>query len=436
VLISKSILTEDSALKTDPNGKPETVGSNFTRSQDYKKKKKQKNMDYNCTRCGNKFEKGITFCQICGCNLELEYIKNPVCPECNTSYPINTKFCVNDGSKLVRQEDLVPKCVICNTTYSDDIKFCPRDGGEVKIILTKQFPQTTYGQTRQYQEIGSKQKYRKASLSNRFLAALLDGLILTGLSIPSIICFMMGMAKSSSYFDHDGGIELFILALLFYTIPLVYSFIKDGLGQGQSFGKKALDLMVVNLDNNTSCNKVKSFVRNFISGLVGIIPFIGWLIEPIMVLATEDGKKLGDKAANTQVINKKTLKKHNMNCSHCNTPNNEESKFCMNCGIEITFTPSNENTNSNQTVNQLLILSSVQAVFSLCYLILNLIVRKFDWNFKIIYDYVGWVSSITTIILLLLLAIITKQKKTRIFLIIFLLIAIIEQVIYRVLYKI
>ena len=65
--------------------------------------------------------------------------------------------------------------------------------------------------------------------------------------------------------------------------------------------------MVVNLDNNTPCDKGKSFFRNFISGLVAIIPFVGWLIEPIMVLATEDGRKLGDKAANTQVIDKKNF---------------------------------------------------------------------------------------------------------------------------------
>ena len=89
-------------------------------------------MSYNCPKCGNEFEKGTKFCQTCGCNLELEYIENPVCPKCKTSYPTNTKFCVNDGSKLVRQQDLIPKCVICNTSYSDDIKFCPRDGGEVK----------------------------------------------------------------------------------------------------------------------------------------------------------------------------------------------------------------------------------------------------------------------------------------------------------------
>jgi uncharacterized RDD family membrane protein YckC len=207
----------------------------------------------------------------------------------------------------VRQQDLIPKCVICNTSYSDDIKFCPRDGGEVKIILTRQFSQPTYGQTQSYQKFGINQKYPKASLGNRFLASLLDGLISMGLSIPAIIFFMMGMKKAESYYDKDEASLLFIVAFLFYIIPIVYNFIKDGLGQGQSWGKKALDLMVVNLENNTPCDKGKSFFRNLISVLVAIIPFVGWLIEPIMVLATEDGRKLGDKAAITQVIDKKNF---------------------------------------------------------------------------------------------------------------------------------
>lgn len=261
-------------------------------------------MNYNCPKCGSEFKKDTKFCQTCGCNLELEFIENPVCPKCKTSYPTNTKFCVNDGSKLVRPQDLIPKCVLCNTAYSDDIKFCPKDGGEVKIILTRHFSQQHYGQIQSNQKFGTNQKYPKASLGNRFLASLLDGLISLGLSIPAIIFFVLGMAKLDSYYSKDEAIGLFIIAFLFYLIPLTYNFIKDGLGQGQSLGKKALDIMVVNLDSNTPCNKGKSFFRNFISGLVTLIPFVGWLIEPIMVLATDDGRKLGDKAANTQVIDK------------------------------------------------------------------------------------------------------------------------------------
>jgi uncharacterized RDD family membrane protein YckC len=94
-----------------------------------------------------------------------------------------------------------------------------------------------------------------------------------------------------------------------YFVPLVYAFIKDGLGEGQSWGKKAVGLMVVYLPNNSACSKGQSSLRCLIGSLLGIIPFIGWLIEPIMVLATEDGRRLADKVANTQVIDKNMFNK-------------------------------------------------------------------------------------------------------------------------------
>lgn len=66
--------------------------------------------------------------------------------------------------------------------------------------------------------------------------------------------------------------------------------------------------MVVSLSDSLSCNKGQSFIRNLISGLITMIPFVGWLVEPIIVLATPDGRKLGDKVANTQVIDVKFYK--------------------------------------------------------------------------------------------------------------------------------
>jgi len=124
-----------------------------------------------------------------------------------------------------------------------------------------------------------------------------------------------------------------------------------------------------------------------------------------------------------------------MNCLRCKTPNEEGAKFCKNCGMDMSYTPSNDNTNSNQTINQLLILLGLSSFFSIIYLILNLGVRKFDWGYQI-YDYVGWATNIISILTFLVFAIITKHKSTRVFLIIFLLIEIIQLVVYRVLDKI
>lgn len=252
-------------------------------------------MSYYCPKCDMKFEKGTKFCQTCGCNLELEYIENPICPKCKKVYPTNTKFCVIDGSKLVREQDLIPKCVICNTPYSDDVKFCPRDGGVVSINLDRRIG----GYEKQEEtslRFANKKIYPKASNGNRFLAALTDSVISLLLSIPGL--FFIFIAHNEFLFN--------LIGFLLILIPIGYNFLKDSMGQ--SIGKKEFGLMVVNLDNNAPCNKKKSLFRNFISSLVSSIPFVGWLIEPIVVLTDKDGRKLGDKAANTQVIDKKNYK--------------------------------------------------------------------------------------------------------------------------------
>lgn len=121
-----------------------------------------------------------------------------------------------------------------------------------------------------------------------------------------------------------------------------------------------------------------------------------------------------------------------MNCLRCNTSNEEGAKFCKNCGMDMSYTPTKENLNSNQTINQLLILLGFNSFFSIIYLILNFGVMKFDWGYKI-YDYVGWALDIISILALLIFAIITKHKNARIFLIVFLILKIITVMGFRVL---
>ncbi|ANQ52763.1 RDD family protein [Flammeovirga sp. MY04] len=258
---------------------------------------------YNCPSCSKEFAIGSKFCQHCGRNLELEIIENPMCPKCHKTFPEGSKFCDIDGSKLTSPDKLIPKCVKCGTEYSIETKFCPKDGGAV-IPEALRFDINEQNISKQFNFNGT---YSKASLGNRFLASLLDGLITTGFAIPSLIFYMIGMVKLQDYYNSDEAIPLFILAGFLYLIPLTYSFIKDGIGKGQSWGKKAVGLMVVYLPQNAPCSLGQSFLRNLIMVLLGLIPFIGWLIEPIIVLASENGRRLGDKVANTQVIELKIL---------------------------------------------------------------------------------------------------------------------------------
>lgn len=284
----------------------------------------------NCPKCNNVYTEGTKFCKNCGCNLAQEATKKITCPTCNKVFPEGSKFCDIDGTPLTTPNKTIRKCVVCATEYSSDVKFCPKDGGSITTIssTTSNSQTPPYGYTQnqnqgqhqnQYQQRQQQnlppnygnnrnnpynnEQYYKASLGSRFGAYLLDLLITIGFAIPSIIFLFAGFAEIESYRGNDAAAgAYFILAALLYLIPLTYSFIKDGIGEGQSWGKKAVGIMVVHLPTNQPCNYGQSFTRNIVMTLLGFIPYVGWLIEPIVVMAAEDGRRLGDKAANTQVI--------------------------------------------------------------------------------------------------------------------------------------
>lgn len=135
----------------------------------------------------------------------------------------------------------------------------------------------------------------KAPIGLRFVASLIDGLVCCLPLIPFYIFFLLGVRETSSSSSIYMGI-----AVVFYLVSLLYSFIKDGFN-GQSVGKRMVGLAVINLNDNSRCGFGRSALRCLITGLLSIIP-LAFLIEPIMVLATSDGRRLADKAANTQVI--------------------------------------------------------------------------------------------------------------------------------------
>lgn len=130
-----------------------------------------------------------------------------------------------------------------------------------------------------------------------------------------------------------------------------------------------------------------------------------------------------------------------MNCLRCNTPNEEGAKFCKNCGMDLTYIPTTENGNSNQTISQLLLLMGIEYFIYLGWFVLQkAIVPMFfkkdgttDWD-KVspIYKYFGWTTDILSVLALLIFSIIVKNKKARIFLIIFLVLRIVFLIGYRV----
>jgi uncharacterized RDD family membrane protein YckC len=63
-----------------------------------------------------------------------------------------------------------------------------------------------------------------------------------------------------------------------------------------------MGLMVVHLPSNQPCDRGQSAIRYLVMFLLNLVPYLGWLIEPVVLLAAAGGRRLGDSAAGTQVI--------------------------------------------------------------------------------------------------------------------------------------
>ena len=286
-------------------------------------------MNNKCPKCSSSFTEKTKFCKICGCNLQEELIEKPTCPKCRTVFSPDIKFCVHDGAKLVHPDKLIPKCVICNKTYTNGAKFCPNDGGQIMMedeiiqkISTPVEP-VSEAKEKQFQDVPQYTNpitisqsdipyYNKADLGKRFLAYLLDALIILALFLPSLFFLFDFFREVFIYNYYDGynnySSQNLILGLILFLLPIRYSLIKDGLGEGQSYGKKALGLMVVNVKSNNPCSKSNSLGRNIMTSVISSVPYIGWLVEVIMVFANQEGRKIRDLVAGTQVIEVKEYK--------------------------------------------------------------------------------------------------------------------------------
>jgi uncharacterized RDD family membrane protein YckC len=138
-------------------------------------------------------------------------------------------------------------------------------------------------------------RYSPAGIGARFGAALLDGLVGLVFMTPGLLAlaanFDVGMGDSEEMLLVGGAIA-----------AVGYGLVKDGLPVGQSLGKRAAGLMVVHLESNRPCSVGQSAVRTLVLLFSNVVPVLGWLVEPLLVIATPERRRLGDRAAGTEVI--------------------------------------------------------------------------------------------------------------------------------------
>ncbi|MFW6007025.1 MAG: RDD family protein [Halanaerobiales bacterium] len=141
--------------------------------------------------------------------------------------------------------------------------------------------------------------FKKSDIGNRIMAGLVDMVIAW---VPTLV--LPGL----------GGI--LGLAYILTRDTVVYQFQKQEEWKNKSIGKKLFGLKVKRLNGEETVDYSISMKRNLplcIGSIIGIIPVIGWIfgsligfivavIEIILIFTDENGQRLGDKFAETQVV--------------------------------------------------------------------------------------------------------------------------------------
>ena len=132
---------------------------------------------------------------------------------------------------------------------------------------------------------------RYAKLWKRIAAFIIDcliiflGMILIGMAI--------NFSKLNSFLPPNSDLVSFLPLLAIFAF-----YFKDGIHKGQSVGKKIFGITVIRKSNNHYCTLFQSFIRNILYSLT----IIDWIF-----LYFNGKQRLGDKAANTIVVNTNSI---------------------------------------------------------------------------------------------------------------------------------
>jgi len=156
---------------------------------------------------------------------------------------------------------------------------------------------------------GAPGPHNYASLGERFLGKLIDGLIM--LPVQFVLIMLLGsmfvrntavggVAAFTGGFSIIGNIVLGLLIMVCY-IAIQWTFWK---GSSQSIGKKVMKTQVVNLDGTPAAVETIAFKRYALMTIISLVPFIGPLVMfvGILLIFRADRNCLHDDLAKTRVI--------------------------------------------------------------------------------------------------------------------------------------
>ncbi len=265
---------------------------------------------YKCPQCNAEFEQGVNYCPNCGYDIKSNFAQSPVCPHCHTSYPTGYWFCPIDGFRLV-----------AGTVYPNDINISSEEFAEAQVDApSKDVSMPSNAVTNanpvsdaKAEKLGNggmqRKSLPKASLGRRFVACLIDGFVPWLFIILALVVISLLFDNTPDPYDplDEGRFSTFerrvlvSLALMLCLIAIIYSFVKDGFWEGQSVGKRIVGLKVVKVSDRTKCSFGRSSLRALVTSLF-CLTTVGALIDIILVLVSDDGRKVGDLVTGLQVV--------------------------------------------------------------------------------------------------------------------------------------
>lgn len=143
-----------------------------------------------------------------------------------------------------------------------------------------------------------------ADRGTRFAAVLLDGLIAFVIMavfgiIAAILVAIIGKENNAAIIGVVGGLgAIVVIGFVVMQLVLIARY-------GQTLGKRIMKIRVVRTGTDEKCGLGRYFwLRGFVTGLLGAIPFVGWLVslgDPLMIFR-EDRRCLHDHIADTEVV--------------------------------------------------------------------------------------------------------------------------------------
>ena len=142
--------------------------------------------------------------------------------------------------------------------------------------------------------------YRVAGIGSRFLATLVDTLIITILQVVTVVSLVLILnALDASILGNASAWVIALFGLLLFVFYWGYYIFFEMLWNGQSPGKRWTGLRVIRSDG-TPITLSESLIRN----LVRIIDFLPatYGIGVVTMFIDKQSRRLGDLAANTLVV--------------------------------------------------------------------------------------------------------------------------------------